>query len=339
MLINEIIRIIIFIWEAVVHIWPLLLITVPLTVLIKEFKLSDDIQRFFTKNIWVSILLATLIGAISPLCSCSVIPVISGLLMAGVPLAPIMSFWLASPSMDPEIFFLSVGSLGMPLAVARIVATFVMSLAGGIITHFLIGRGARVGIIGKMKRISFSRELSAVGVTGEIMKVEVCETCEGPVEPVCDSCTSPEGQVQQVENHIQVNHVRRILGNLLSTFWFILKFMLIAYLLEALIQFYVPEEVISTIFGRSEEASVIIATLLGIPMYTTNISALGLVGGMLDKGLSGGAGLAFLIGGATTTIPAMAAVYKLVEKWVFILYLSLAIGFSLVSGMIYNWIF
>ena len=68
----------------------------------------------------MAIIAATVVGAVSPLCSCGVVPVIPALLAGGVPLAPVMSFWLASPSMDPEVFLLSVGSIGWELATWRL---------------------------------------------------------------------------------------------------------------------------------------------------------------------------------------------------------------------------
>ena len=140
-ILSETLRILEFILESFIHIWPLLLITIPLAVLIKVTKLSKYIKLIFVKNIYLSITLATIIGAFAPFCSCSVIPVIASMLISGVPLAPVMSFWLASPSMDPEIFFLSVASIGWNLATARIVSTLVLSFMAGIITHLLIKSG------------------------------------------------------------------------------------------------------------------------------------------------------------------------------------------------------
>jgi uncharacterized membrane protein YraQ (UPF0718 family) len=52
-------------------------------------------------------------------------------------LAPVMSFWIASPSMDPEIFFLSVATIGWQLAVWRLVGTLMLSLAAGFLTHYI----------------------------------------------------------------------------------------------------------------------------------------------------------------------------------------------------------
>lgn len=84
--------------------WPYLLVTIPLAVAVNLSGASKYINRAFQARPVVAVLLATLVGAFSPFCSCGVIPVVVALLIGGVPLAPVMSFWIASPSMDPEAF-------------------------------------------------------------------------------------------------------------------------------------------------------------------------------------------------------------------------------------------
>ena len=140
-MINHILVVAQYIYESFLHTWPYLLITIPIAVTVKMSGASKHINRVFTARPVIAIILATFVGAFSPLCSCSVIPVVAALLIGGVPLAPVMSFWLASPSMDPEIFFLSASSLGMELAIWRLAATLVLSLGGGFITQFVVQRG------------------------------------------------------------------------------------------------------------------------------------------------------------------------------------------------------
>jgi uncharacterized membrane protein YraQ (UPF0718 family) len=48
--------------------------------------------------------LAAIVGGLTPFCSCGVIPLVAGLFGAGVPLAPVMAFWIDSPLMDPRSF-------------------------------------------------------------------------------------------------------------------------------------------------------------------------------------------------------------------------------------------
>src|SRR5512136_349719 len=123
--------------RSFLHILPYLALSIPLAVLLKRTGAADKIRKGLSANPYLAVLMATLVGAFSPFCSCGVIPIITALLLGGVPLAPVMSFWLASPSMDPEIFVLSVGSVGWELAIWRLVATFVMSLGGGLVVLWL----------------------------------------------------------------------------------------------------------------------------------------------------------------------------------------------------------
>ena len=108
-----------FVVENLVQIWPYLLVTIPLAVAVQLSGAAKFIRRALTARPLLAIVLATAVGAFSPFCSCTVIPVVAALLIGGVPLAPVMSFWIASPSMDPETFFLSVATIGWKLAVWR----------------------------------------------------------------------------------------------------------------------------------------------------------------------------------------------------------------------------
>lgn len=71
-------------------------------------------------------------------------------------------------------------------------------------------------------------------------------------------------------------------------------------------------------------------------MYTSNITALPMVGGLLELGLNKGAALSFLIAGATTTLPAMVAVWGITRKKVFCLYLAFVLIGALVTGICFN---
>src|SRR5215217_6271654 len=145
---QEAVRIVGFVAETAWDILPVFFFSVALGVLIRTLELDGTIRRAFDARIGFAVLLATAVGAFSPFCSCTVIPLVAGLLIAGVPLAPVMAFWVASPTMDPEIFALSVGLLGWPPAVARLVATLILSLGAGYLTLLL----TRSGLLGKVLR-------------------------------------------------------------------------------------------------------------------------------------------------------------------------------------------
>jgi len=373
-----------FIIEAFIHIWPYLLITIPLAVAIRLSGASNYIKRAFDAQPLVAIVLATVVGAFSPFCSCGVIPVIATLLIGGVPLAPVMSFWIASPSMDPEIFFLSVGTIGWELAVWRLVGTLVLSLSAGFITYFVVAKGWLGQNILRQKRstsvqstltllkngwqnISQYFSYGWLNVFEKRLPTPVTEitfadawrptvveatpgtscgcgmtestnhqneatqaaTCAGD----CESTSSCEvSSCKTTPNSFR----RRLLKETWDATTMVAKFMLLAFFLEAIIILYIPSEWIAGLLGNENQGAIVTAALLGVPIYTSNLAALPLVSGLLAQGMNPGAGLAFLIAGPTTTLPAMAAVWGLASRRVFALYVSFSLLGAIVLGYVYT---
>jgi uncharacterized membrane protein YraQ (UPF0718 family) len=335
------IEIVQFMWNALLKVWPLLLITVPFAAVIQLTGNTDRIKSVFKQREIPAIFLAMLVGAVSPLCSCSVIPVIAALLASGVPLAPVMAFWLASPSMDPEIFFLSVTTLGWDLAVWRLAATTILSLIGGFAALSLTKAGLLSEKVLKDKPVtelfSLSRWLKksikkfiAKPVTKPINPQPAFAFTAAPARSNSIGAVLSSPAPQQIKPFWQ-----RLLKEIGKSAWMVGKFMLLAYFLEALIVLYIPASFIQNLVGSQNWASVLTAALVSIPLYTTNLSALGLMGGMLEQGMSQAAALTFLIGGATTTVPAMAAVYGLTTKRIFLLYLGITICAALLFGYLF----
>ncbi|MGD8627424.1 MAG: permease, partial [Anaerolineae bacterium] len=123
---------------------------------------------------------------------------------------------------------------------------------------------------------------------------------------------------------------RRLLAETWDATAMVVKFMLLAFFLSALIKLYVPEEWVAGLLGRHNPWAIPFAAFLGVPAYASNLTALPMLDGLLAQGMSPSAALAFLIAGPTTTIPAMAAVWGLTSRRVFALYVS----FSLVGAVV-----
>jgi uncharacterized protein len=348
---DQILKIAEFIIKSFIHIWPYLLVTIPLAVLINLSGASGYINKALSKKPLVSILLATIVGAFSPFCSCGVIPVITSLLIGGVPLGPVMAFWIASPSMDPEIFMLSVATIGWKLSVWRLAATFVISIAGGVITHLaqkngyfgesvlrtnrpLVTQKVKIGLL--MRRIGIVQLSAILPSGGKIVKVNCCAPAPGlvPVNLAGTGCQC-NARVPVKEPSL----TKRVLTESWKSFSLVAKFMALAFLINALIKFYVPENLISGWIGSDNPFSVLIAALIGIPFYTTNITALPLVSGLITLGMNPGAVLAFLIAGPVTTLPAMMAVWGIVKPRVFFLFLTFGLAGSILFGYLYNLVY
>ena len=84
----------------------------------------------------------------------------------------------------------------------------------------------------------------------------------------------------------------------------VVKFMTLAFFLTALIKLYVPSEWVTGLLGAQNPVAIPTAAILGVPVYTSNMTALPMISGLLAQGMNPSAALAFLIAGPITTLPA-----------------------------------
>ena len=110
------------------------------------------------------------------------------------------------------------------------------------------------------------------------------------------------------------------------------KFMALAFFLSALIKLYIPSEWVAVLLGRQNPWAIVSAAFLGVPAYVSNLTALPMISGLLAQGMNPSAALAFLISGPTTTLPAMAAVWGLASRRVFVLYVLLSLAGAVILG-------
>ncbi|MAT97968.1 MAG: hypothetical protein CL608_12550 [Anaerolineaceae bacterium] len=356
-----------FVVDNLVQIWPYLLITIPVAVAVQLSGASKYIQKAFTARPLLAILLATAVGAFSPFCSCTVIPVVAALLIGGVPLAPVMAFWIASPSMDPETFFLSVATIGWNMAVWRLAATLALSLAAGYITHFAVNRNwlgdkilrdkssaQSVSVVsftdrfvaGWQKSVAWARQLapsqsilattSGISLGSPTHEVAEQSGCSGDF--VCAISAEEEAPTCGTSCAAPVPFKTKLIQETWAATSLVLRFMLLAFVLEALIIRYVPAEWITNLLGQQNPLAILFAALIGVPVYTSNLAALPMVSGLLAQGMNPAAGLAFLVAGPTTTLPAMTAVWQLASRRVFVLYVAFALIGAVVAGYVYQFL-
>jgi uncharacterized membrane protein YraQ (UPF0718 family) len=317
-----------FALKAFVRALPLIVITVPLSLWLKKSALVAKWIPGIKSRPFAAIFIATAAGAFSPLCSCSVIPVIAGFLRMGTPLGPVMAFWLASPSMDPEVFALSTAYLGLPLAIGRLVATGVASIAAGFAAHWLETSGA----FGKdYLRGAASAKFTPLAKPRGSLTLAASSSAAGTAKDKDCGCAPAPASNPGIRDKL-ASLLRESAPEILK----LTGIMLLAFVVEGAVIRFVPVDALTPLFGKKSLFAVPIAAAVGVPMYVTNIAALGFVSGLISKGMSEGAALAFLIGGAATTLPAMTAVWSLAKPRVFALYIGSIIAAALASGWIWN---
>ena len=252
------------------------------------------------------IVLAALMGGLAPFCSCEVIPFIAALLALGAPLSAVMAFWLSSPLIDPPSLLITAGALGWPFAIGKAAAAVGIGLMGGFAVKALTG----------------------TGLLGDVLKNAQKKRCGcGPSpfdgRPVWKVWTEAER--------------RETFGAaLLENGLFLVKWMAMAYALEAVLVTYVPASLIAGVVGGEGLGSIILGALVGMPAYLNSYAAPPLLAGLIEQGMSTGGAMAFLVAGAVSSVPAMAAVWSLVKPRVFAVYLGLGLIGAVLSGVIFQ---
>ena len=290
----EIKRNLLFMLNSFWGIAPFFLLSVGVSAWVTVAGYADKIKAVFDKRQGMAIAGASAVGTVVPFCSCGVIPLIAAMFASGVPLGPVMAFWISSPLMSPEKFVLTAGVLGTDYAVARLVSAIVIGAGTGYATY-LIGRGGRLD--------------------GELRSI-----------------VAPGAQENQDETRMHRPSLSGFTAQTSSVGLYLAKWLAVAFLLEALIVHYVDPAWIGAILGGENPWSIPLASAVGIPLYTSGVAAIPITKGLIAAGMGGGAAMAFLIAGPVTCVPAMAGVWVLVKRKVLAIYLAGGILGSLIAG-------
>lgn len=249
---------------------------------------------------------AAVFGGLAPFCSCQVIPFIAGLLALGAPLSAVMAFWLASPLIDPPTLMITAAALGWPFALAKAVAAISLGLFGGFVTLVLSRGGAFADPLKDWRPSGCCKKSASVTQA-----------------PVWAIWTNPARRAV-FGQEFRVNAL------------FLIKWLTLAYVIEALLVRYVPAEVIAGLVGGEGLGPIVLSALLGMPAYLNSYVAPPLLAGLTEQGMSLGAAMAFMIAGGISSLPAMLAVWSLVKRQVFALYIGLGVTGAIMAGALFQ---
>ncbi len=294
---------------AIGHTGIFIVVAITLVAYVKATGAENLLAKAFEGNQVRMVMMAALLGGLSPFCSCEVISFIAALLAVGAPLSAVMAFWLSSPLMDPAMFTITWGEIGLDFALGKTVAAVGLGLLGGYITMFF----ARSPIFADPLR-------------------------EKPQFGGCCSVKAPFKGTPEWKFWSDTDRRAIFRDTWLENALFLVKWLMIAYLFEAIMVVYDTTEYVAAFLGGEGLGTIIIAALIGMPAYLNGYAAVGLLGGLLDQGMAPGAAMSFVLAGGVSCIPAAIAVWALVKPRVFAAYLSIAFVGSIAAGLVWNMI-
>ena len=119
--------------DLFVKIGPYVLVSIVISVAVTRFFRTRKKLLFPARNELLAIVSAAAVGLVSPLPTYAAIPVGLSLIPAGIPFSAVLAFAIASPLINPSVFYLTAARLGLEMALIRTIVAFVIGCAGGVL--------------------------------------------------------------------------------------------------------------------------------------------------------------------------------------------------------------
>jgi uncharacterized membrane protein YraQ (UPF0718 family) len=302
-------------WELISGLWYWLFGSVIITSAIMTYVSSATITQVLKKLKGWDLILAVFLGMISPLGTYAVVPIIAVLISAGAPLSPLCAFLISSPLMNPTIFILTLGGLGVEMAIARVLSTMTLALAAGLIIRYYEQK--------------WQLPEDVLRETDDIKPVGCFKQRKKLIEGY---------RAYKDENTIEENVHTPFswADNFRSQSRFVVKFFLLAILVSATINELIPTEIVASVLGSGSLFSVFIAAIAGMPLHVCGGAAVPVMQVLSDLGMSKGAVLAFFITGPATNVSTVLIMSVLFKPKLLVIYYSTIIGGALLMGYIYH---
>jgi uncharacterized membrane protein YraQ (UPF0718 family) len=274
-----------------------------LVALLQRYISQETIKRVLTKpRKGLQNIMGAALGALTPFCSCSTIPILVGLFKSGAPFGGTISFLIASPVLNPMIIILFTKFFGIKITAIYGAFTFVFSV-----------------LIGTL--------LEKLGMEDQIKNV----TIQGGHN---DEITYDVLEGTKMEKHMQV--FKFAIKDTFSLFIKVLPFLFVGAGVGAFIYGFVPQSFIARVAGPDNLFAVPVAAVIGVPMYVRTETMIPIAKALNASGMSIGAIMALIIGGAGASIPEVTLLNTIFKKKMVIAFVLSVFSVATLTGYLFN---
>src|SRR5574344_1300460 len=227
--------------------------------------------------------IAALLGTVTPFCSCSSIPLFIGFTSAGLPLGVTFSFLISSPMVDLGSLVLLMSIFGAKVAVIYVVLGLIVAVVGGT-------------LIEKLHMENHVEEF--------IRRARSRADIETPNLTIKDRLVYAKDQVA-------------------ATFKKVFPYILIGVGIGAVIHNWIPESWIQKVLGSKNPFGVVLATVLGVPMYADIFGTIPIAEALFAKGVGIGTILSFMMGVTALSVPSIILLRKAVQPKLLIWFIGI----------------
>ena len=245
-------------------------------------------------------IMASLLGVVTPFCSCSAIPLFLGFIESGVPLGVTFSFLISAPMVNEVAIVLLFGLFGWKTALIYVVSGLTIAIISGT-------------LIGKLRLEKY--------VEDWVYKIKSAEV---------------EVSEEIISFNNRIDKGFEAVRDILRKVWL---FVVLGIAVGAGIHGYAPEDFMASFMGSDTWWSVPLSVLLGIPMYSNAVGIIPVVQALLGKGASLGTVLAFMMSVIALSLPEMIILRKVLKLQLILAFAGIVGTGIMITGFLFNFIF
>jgi hypothetical protein len=312
---------------------------------INEFLPQDKVKRWLSGRHGRGYLIGSILGGLTPFCSCSTIPVTIGLLRAGAGFGPTMAFLFTSPLVNPVIIPLFITLLGLEVTLVyatvaigmTIIISFLLEKAG--FSRFLIDDllhpGAMPAATGTPLTQPVSGHASGGSATQFMVQLQPAAPGSGAAGAGREQQTAFTLPVYQQE---QPGTWRRIFNEAVRQFRSLLPFVVLGVAIGSVIHGFLPADLVVRLAGADNPLAVPVSAVVGIPLYLRVSTMVPIAASLVAKGMSLGAVIALIIGGAGASLPELAMLKGMFRLPLLIGFIASVMVMAVSAGFLVNFI-
>lgn len=308
-------------------------------------------------------------GSIIPICSCGIVPVLAGLVEAGIPLGPTMAFLIAAPMLNVPAVFMTAGILGWKLAIGRILGTFGIALAvGGVLSYWqskerFLRKFVKLSIApnlpSELQHFAFNiamtlsknpsglpteklapKDEEKLYLLGEAGILDRDKNGFWHLPNVTEVSTDAAGACFVLPTGEMALRFRQKMVRFIQSAWdFFLQlnyYLVLAVLIAGAIKVLLPTYVVVSLVGGENLNSVLLASAVAVLAYVCTYVEVPTALALISKGMSGGATLSYLLGGPGLSLPSIVMLSGVFKPKVLALYVGLSFFGCVIAGYLFN---
>ncbi|MBW7469505.1 permease [Marinobacter sp. F4218] len=241
-------------------------------------------------------LIAAGLGAITPFCSCSTIPMLKGLIRARVSFGPMTVFLFASPLLNPVVVVLLFATFGVGLTAIYVLAALTVSLAAG----------------WSLQALGYERYLRRE--ENPVVSVASSE------EKSCTGASVPGGKYSGLWREALSDFVR------------VSPYLLIGVAIGSAIYGYLPTDLLAKYAGQDNPLAIPVAAVIGVPLYIRAEAVIPMASALMTKGVGAGAVLALIIGSAGASLTELILLRSLFTPRLLLAFVTVVLAMAVAAG-------